>query len=62
MLPYRSDRYIFTPVLVAGCFYATAVLGQSFEATNPDGPAQRDEVSIGGKFKFGDATMTETFL
>ena len=57
MLPCRSDRYIFAPVLVAGCFLAAASLSQSYEAAIDDRPAQRDEVSIGGKFKLGAATI-----
>ena len=60
MLPYRSDRYVFTTVLVAGFLLATASWSQSYDATIADRPAQRDEISIGGKFKLGDATIDFT--
>lgn len=57
MLPCRSDRYVFAPVLVAGCFFATAGLSQSYEATFDNQPVQRDDVSIGGKVRLGAATI-----
>ena len=57
MLPHRPDRYIFPTVLAAGCILATAGWGQSYDASIADRPTQRDEISIGGKFKFGAATI-----
>lgn len=57
MLPYRFDRYIFAAALVAGCLFASTSWSQSFDATPPDRSAQSDDISIGGKFKFGAATI-----
>jgi len=57
MLPYRSDRYIFTTAFIAAGFLATAGWSQSFDATIADRPAQREEISIGGKFNLGAATI-----
>ena len=62
MLPCRSDRYIFTTGVIAGCLLATASLGQSYDATIADRPTQRDENSIGGTFKFGAATIDLSYF
>ncbi len=60
MLPCRSNHYFFTTAIIAGCLFATASWGQSYFSAQPafaEPPTQRDDISIGAKFKFGAASL-----
>jgi hypothetical protein len=60
MLPCRSDSFIITAALAAGCLMATAGWAQSIElhdtaVTGQSAP--RDDESVGTKFELGPATI-----
>ncbi|MDA1325071.1 MAG: hypothetical protein O3C34_10010 [Proteobacteria bacterium] len=60
MLPCRSNHYLFTTALIAGYFFATAAWSQSYFSADPafaEPATQRNDISIGAKFKFGAASL-----